>query len=394
MSFDCRQDTLLAGADVGHMADATHPVRLPTRAEVRAVIPDDCFERSTARSLLYLCGSLALVTALVAGAALWVPMTWAWFPAWIVYAVLAGTAAVGLWVIAHECGHGAFSPNARLQDGIGFVLHSALLVPYFSWQRSHSVHHAKTNHLDEGETHVPSRACNADGTARGVERRLLGRNVAAAFIIVRALLLGWPAYLLAGATGGPARGRTNHFWPVRPFATELFPRRWHARVWASSTGVLVVLAGLVAWSIAVGSAVPVLLLYVGPLLVVNAWLVTYTWLQHTDVDIAHYADPDWSWLRGAFQTVDRPYGSVVDLLHHRIGSTHVAHHIDHRIPHYHAARATEAISASFPQWYRYDPTPVPLALWRVGRDCIAVVDPDIGWYFLDPACRTRLSPDS
>ena len=219
-------------------------------------------------------------------------------------------------------------------------------------------------------------------------------RTAAAFIIVRALLLGWPAYLLAGATGGPARGRTNHFWPVRPFATELFPRRWHARVWASSTGVLVVLAGLVAWSIAVGSAVPVLLLYVGPLLVVNAWLVTYTWLQHTDVDIAHYADPDWSWLRGAFQTVDRPYGSVVDLLHHRIGSTHVAHHIDHRIPHYHAARATEAISASFPQWYRYDPTPVPLALWRVGRDCIAVEDHDIGWYFLEPASRTRLSPDS
>ena len=28
-------------------------------------------------------------------------------------------------------------------------------VPYFSWQRSHAVHHAKTNHMTEGETHVP-----------------------------------------------------------------------------------------------------------------------------------------------------------------------------------------------------------------------------------------------
>merc|ERR1712091_4496 len=59
------------------------------------------------------------------------------------------------WVIAHECGHGAFSDNKTLQDTVGYILHTALLVPYFSWQRSHAVHHSKTNHVTEGETHVP-----------------------------------------------------------------------------------------------------------------------------------------------------------------------------------------------------------------------------------------------
>lgn len=47
----------------------------------------------------------------------------AMLPAWIAYAVACGTAATGAWVVAHECGHGAFSNNRKLQDAVGFVLH-------------------------------------------------------------------------------------------------------------------------------------------------------------------------------------------------------------------------------------------------------------------------------
>ncbi len=369
----------------------TRPLDLPTRAQVRAAIPDECFEHSLPRALGYLAGSALAVAAPATLAAMYLPMTWAWLPVWLVYAAVTGTAATGLWVIAHECGHGAFARQARLQDTVGFVLHTALLVPYFSWQRSHSVHHAKTNHLHEGETHVPARSHEDRAIARGRLRRRLGEDAFAGLIVVRTLLFGWPAYLLAGVTGGPARGRSNHFWPVAPFATELFPKRWHARVWASTAGILAMLAVLVWWAIAAESVVPVLALYVGPYLVVNAWLVTYTWLQHTGDEIPHLDDEEWSWLRGAFQTVDRPYGGVVDLLHHRIGTTHVAHHIDSKIPHYRAALATQAISREFPEWYRYDPTPVPVALWQVARDCVAVEEHVDGWY---PTSMADLVPQS
>ena len=68
-------------------------------------------------------------------------------PVWILYAILSGTTAMGFWVLAHECGHGAFSKNKTLETSIGYVLHSILLVPYFSWQRSHSIHHRFTNHI-------------------------------------------------------------------------------------------------------------------------------------------------------------------------------------------------------------------------------------------------------
>ena len=41
--------------------------------------------------------------------------------------------ATGVWVIAHECGHQAFSKWQSVNDAVGLVLHSALLVPYYSW---------------------------------------------------------------------------------------------------------------------------------------------------------------------------------------------------------------------------------------------------------------------
>eukprot|EP00964_Phaeocystis_antarctica_P095512 scaffold61941_cov57-Phaeocystis_antarctica.AAC.1 len=44
--------------------------------------------------------------------------------------------------------------------------------------------------------------------------------------------------------------------------------------------------------------------------------------------------------RGAFLTIDRPYPPLIDWLHHRIGTTHVAHHIDCTIPHYRAQEVT------------------------------------------------------
>merc|ERR1719463_785986 len=84
-----------------------------------------------------------------------IPMKWVFAPLWLAYAAFTGTVWTGMWVVAHECGHGAFSDNRLIQDAVGYVLHSALLVPYFSWQHSHAVHHAHTNHITKGETHVP-----------------------------------------------------------------------------------------------------------------------------------------------------------------------------------------------------------------------------------------------
>lgn len=46
------------------------------------------------------------------------------------------------------------------------------------------------------------------------------------------LVFGWPAYLLAGSTGGPIRGKTNHFLPTQGASGKnaLFPGRFADKV--------------------------------------------------------------------------------------------------------------------------------------------------------------------
>ena len=382
MSSNCVLDIPLPVATEGNdptRSPATKQ-RYPTKAEVLAAIPEECFDRNLIKSSLYLFVSLAMTIGSGVLAYLFIPLTWSWLPVWIGYAIVAGTAGTGCWVVAHECGHRAFTKHNWLQDMIGYCLHSIMLVPYFSWQRSHSVHHARTNHLDSGETHVPHRDTTPSGAARLWWHETIGDEAFAIVLILINTVAGWPLYLLTGASGGPARGTTNHFWPAWPFSAALFPGGWARKVWLSDIGILVAI-GLLGWWAYSSGFLPVLALYLGPYLVVNFWLVLYTWLQHTDVDIPHFDNEEWTWVKGAFMTVDRPYGFILDFLHHRIGSTHVAHHMDARIPHYHAVKATRALKENFPDLYRFDPTPVPKALWRVATRCHVVSKCEEGWTY-------------
>jgi len=346
----------------------------PEKKEILGVIPEHCFKKDTLKSLAYAACSVAITGACGVLAYLYIPMKASWIGAWVAYALAAGTAGTGAWVAAHECGHGAFSDNKLIQDTVGYILHTLLLVPYFSWQRSHAVHHMRTNHITEGETHVPALASDEGAQSMYKLRETFGEGPFTLVNTIGVLLVGWPLYLLKGASGGPVRGQTNHFWPYAGATGKhaLFPGKWTEKALWSDVGILAVLGGLGYWAYAVGSIWPVVALYVGPYLVTNAWLVLYTWLQHTDVDVPHFGEDQWSWQKGAFMTIDRPYGAICDFLHHRIGSTHVAHHLNHMIPHYHAKEATEAIKKNFPELYLYDPTPIWKATFRVAMKCIAV----------------------
>lgn len=108
-----------------------------TKGSLRRAIPDHCFVRSTAKSFVYLFSDLLMAAALYY-CSTWidhpsVPRPLAYAVLWPMYWFWQGVVCTGIWVISHECGHGAFSDHKWLNDAVGLTFHSALLVPYFSW---------------------------------------------------------------------------------------------------------------------------------------------------------------------------------------------------------------------------------------------------------------------
>jgi omega-6 fatty acid desaturase (delta-12 desaturase) len=103
-------------------------------------------EPSRARSIF------EIVVTAVPLVALWALM-WAavhfghvWFC--LLLSLPAAGLLVRLFMIQHDCGHGAFFGERAANDWIGRVIGVLTLTPYDYWRRSHAIHHATSGNLD------------------------------------------------------------------------------------------------------------------------------------------------------------------------------------------------------------------------------------------------------
>jgi omega-6 fatty acid desaturase (delta-12 desaturase) len=181
-----------------------------TIKDIRDAIPKHCFERSALRGYSYILRDMVCLATTFYVFNTFVtpeniPSTPARFALWGLYTFLQGLFGTGLWVIAHECGHGAFSASNTINDVTGWVLHSALLVPYFSWKYSHSKHHKATGHIERDMVFVP-RTREEQATRLGRMAHELSELTEDApaytlLMLVLQQLVGWPNYLLTNVTG-------------------------------------------------------------------------------------------------------------------------------------------------------------------------------------------------
>jgi len=339
-----------------------------TLGELKKAIPPHCFQRSIPRSFSYVLYDLTIAFLFFYVATNYfqnLPQPLSCL-AWPVYWMCQGCVLTGVWVIAHECGHHAFSDYQWLDDTVGLILHSALLVPYFSWKLSHRRHHSNTGSLDRDEVFVPKLKSGIGGFAKH-----LNNPPGRVLILLAQLTLGWPLYLLFNISGRNYERFACHYDPQSPIYSD----RERTLILVSDAGVLLATYGLYCLVAAKGLAW-VLFVYGGPLLLVNGFLVLITYLQHTHPALPHYDSTEWDWLRGALATADRDYG-ILNKVFHNITDTHVAHHLFSSMPHYHAMEATKAIKPILGNYYRFDGTPIFKAMWREVKECI-YVEPDEG----------------
>ncbi|RDB17938.1 Delta(12) fatty acid desaturase [Hypsizygus marmoreus] len=342
-------------------------------------IPPHCLKRSALHSSLYIVWDLIVISAVYKTATFLDPLIdpatlalphpalypFARLALWSLYGFFTGLFATGLWVVAHECGHQAFSESKAINNAVGWVLHSALGVPYHSWRITHAKHHASTGHMTEDQVFIPATRSElglppfdpsredliGSRVSAEVKKELwdaLGDSpIGAALGSASYLLGGWHAYILFNASGQKRYPKgTSHLTP----SSVMFKPRHYSQIIMSDVGIVIWLAAVI-YSIYTYGFATVFRLYLVPYLWVNHWLVLITFLQHTDPLLPHYRAPEFTFPRGALATLDRnllgDLGSIMGWLGahatHGISETHVLHHVSSKIPHYHAWEASAAL---------------------------------------------------
>ncbi len=319
--------------------------RLPfTLKQVKDAIPAHCFESSLSRSLSY----LALDVGIIAGLYAIAHTLDSWF-FWPVFWLAQGTMFWALFVVGHDCGHQSFSKYKWLNNFIGHLCHTPILVPYHAWRISHRTHHKNTGNIETDESWHP--------VSEQAYEEMEGYVKFLRYQI--SLLFLYPIYLFKHS---PGRGEASHFLPSSPLFRE--SEKWDI---ITSTTWICAMVGLLGFLTYQWGGMWLFKYYLMPYIVFVVWLDLVTYLHHTDPDIPWYRDQDWYFFKGALSTIDHDYG-FINNIHHNIG-THVAHHIFLTMPHYHLKEATEAIKPILGEHYRKSERSVWSAFWRAVKTC-------------------------
>ncbi|KAJ3886899.1 fatty acid conjugase [Lentinula edodes] len=360
--------------------------------ELYSALPKDIFKKSSVKGLSYVVRDVALATVLyklawsvdpTATAALRrcnVSLDHVWILKcilWFLYFHVQGILLTSWWCLAHEASHGTLSSFTLVNDVVGFILHTFLLVPYFSWRSSHLSHHASTVSVERDENYVPRTRSNfalpADDIANAADYREAFEEtpIYTAFRLVCMQVLGLIFYLLFNRKGSPRHPPgTNHFNPY----SSLFKPQERSGVIISDIGLAIMACILYRWAMQVGSG-QFLRLYFVPYLLTNHWIVMLTYLQHTDPTIPYYRRSQWSFVRGALASVDRPFlGWIGRVFFHNVSHNHISHHLFSSVPFYNQPVATECIKKMLKEDYNYDSTNSFRALYRTFTECEFIED--------------------
>jgi omega-6 fatty acid desaturase (delta-12 desaturase) len=228
---------------------------------------------------------------------------------------------VRLFIIQHDCGHGAFCRSSRVADAVGGILGVLTLTPYRYWKRTHALHHATSGNLE----HRGFGDIDTLTVEEYLARSPWGRF---AYRVYRhpAVLFGVGAVL--------------HF-VVRHRLPTIVPRSWvrerRSIMWTNLglAGIVVLLGSLVGYRALLLVHGPIVLLSCG----IGVWLF---YVQHQFEPT--YWEHDERWTHDASALRGSSYYRLPPLLQWATGSIglHHVHHLNPGIPNYRLQEALDA----------------------------------------------------
>ena len=266
-------------------------------------------EPSTLRSSFELgvtIGPFVLLWALA-----WVSLSYSY---WLTFGIglLNGAFLLRLFIIQHDCGHGAFFNNRNVSDWLGRVIGVLTLTPYDVWRRSHSIHHSGSGNLARrgmGDVHTLT---VSEYYALSRLNRLLYRLYRNPIVFFG---LG-PGYLFLVQNRLPL-GFTEHV-------------KYWVSAMVTNAGIILGLGTILYF----GGWMPILLIFLPSTLLAATAGVWLFYVQH-QFETTHWeAEPDWDLhdaaLHGSSHYV---LPSPLQWISANIGIHHV-HHLYSRIPFY------------------------------------------------------------
>ncbi len=264
----------------------------------------------------------------------------------LILALPTGGLLVRLFIVQHDCGHGAFFKSRAANDWLGRCLSIFTVTPYHFWKRAHAIHHANCGNLEKRGIGDISTLTVQEYKARPFWSRLqyrLYRNPVILFLV----------------------GVPIHFVILQrlPFGQPLPAKQ----IWRSVLGLDIVLVFFLGGGMALFGVAAFLSIYLPVLVaasIIGGWMF---FVQHQYEDVYWDQCEEWNFhLAGILGSSYYVLPKAVQWLTGSIGLHHV-HHLNSSIPNY---RLQECLDASpellaIPTKIRFFESLrcIPLVLW-------------------------------
>lgn len=218
-----------------------------------------------------------------------------------------------LFMLQHDCGHGSFFGQRRLDDWTGRAIGALTLTPYDYWRRAHAEHHASAGNLDE-------RGVGDITTLTVAEYERATRWQRLSYRLYRHPLVMFgigPAWLFL----------VKQRLPFGMMRSGALP--WVSTM--ATNAAIAVLVALLVWAVGL---VPFLVIHLPIVLLAGAAGVWLFYVQHQFEDTHWSSPPEWTFQYAALHgtshyDLPRPLRWITG----NIGLHHI-HHLSSRVPFY------------------------------------------------------------